>query len=414
MIISNDQPQEFYDAYVDNAGRFADYVAGGGFLWMETASGGFNGGDFSGATLPGGVTVSDFVFDEFNDVAAPDHDLMAGVPDPVLRDATRATTSTRTCRQTRASSRRARRPASRPSSSTTSAAAMSWPSPSPWNGRSPTTRTARRILENAVPYAVNFFRDLSWLSENPATGSLGIGEDQSVAITIGEPSLAPGEYRGSVVFATTAPKPRQVTVDVTLTVELPESWGGLAGTVVDAHTEEPLDGVSVTVHSQWDGAPFDIVATTAGDGTFSLIGPEGTWPVTFSKDGYVPVDTDATIVRGVTTEGIDAALHRNQPHAALDGTVPEFVLTEGRTGSATVTLSNPGGHTDLEFEIGEVDLGGPASGVAVARSGSKVTLPAGADPNARTTRGLGAAAPGTQCRRESRPRAMSSPDGRPG
>ena len=50
-----------------------------------------------------------------------------------------------------------------------------------------------------------------------------------MTLTIGDPSLAPGEYRGSVVFLTNAPKPRQVTVDVTLTVTLPESWGGISG-----------------------------------------------------------------------------------------------------------------------------------------------------------------------------------------
>ena len=83
VIISNDQPQDFYEAYKDNASRFDAFVSGGGFLWVETAYFGFGDGDFSGAVLPGGVVVGPPVFDDFNDVVDPDHPLMAGVPDPI-------------------------------------------------------------------------------------------------------------------------------------------------------------------------------------------------------------------------------------------------------------------------------------------------------------------------------------------
>ncbi len=246
VIISNDQPQEFYDAYVANFERFNSYVLGGGFLWVEAASQGWNFGDFSGAPLPGGVTVGDFAPDEFNDVAAPDHELMVGVPNPFFGDFASHTIFENV-----------------PSDATIIATRSSGGEPTlieydhggghvvafaqtlefAWMAE----QDGAIILENAVPYAVNFFRDLSWLSENPSTGTLGIGASTEVAITIGDPSLAPGEYRGQVVFKTTAPKPRQVAVDVTLTVELPELWGGLAGTVTDAHSEEPLGGVDVTV-----------------------------------------------------------------------------------------------------------------------------------------------------------------------
>ena len=71
-----------------------------------------------------------------------------------------------------------------------------------------------------------------------------------------------------------------------------------------------------------------------------------------------------------------------------------FYLTPGRTATATLHLGNPGGHADLDVEIGEVDLGGPSSAAAIAASTTKVKLPAGADPNARSTRGFGAAANG--------------------
>jgi hypothetical protein len=51
-----------------------------------------------------------------------------------------------------------------------------------------------------------------------------------------------------------------------------------------------------------------------------------------------------------------------------------------------MTLSNPGGHEDLTFEIGEVDLDAGTSAVGPASTAR--TLPAGARSDAKTTRGI--------------------------
>jgi subtilisin family serine protease len=384
VIIPSDQPQDYYDRYEANAARFAEYVAGGGFLWVNAASFGYNFGDFSGAPLPGGVTVGGEAFEEFNSVAAATHDLMAGVPDPFFGTFASHTTFENL-----------------PPDATVIARGSSNGDPTlveydfggghvvafaqtmefAWaNGQD-----GARILENAVPYAVNYFTDVPWLSESPTTGSLASGGSQTVALTIGNPALGPGEHRAQVVFVTSAPKPRTVTVDVTLTVALPAEWGGLSGTVTDAHSGDPLAGVEVTLHSQWDGAPLDASVTSAPDGTWSLIGPSGSWPLEFSRAGFVGVTRDEAVTAGTTRTGVDAALHRSRPHGATDGGDFTFVLTEGRDGHGTVTLANPEGHLDLTFEIGEVNLGG---GPAAASTGSR-NLPALADPNARTTRGSG-------------------------
>ena len=238
------------------------------------------------------------------------------------------------------------------------------------------------IWENlAFGISSGFFTDLPWLSESPTSGSIAIGATQDVTLTIGDPSLTPGEYRGSVVFLTNAPKPRQVSVDVTLTVTLPESWGGISGTVTDAHSEEPLAGVAVTLHSQWNGNPLDTTVTTAGDGTYALIGPSGTWPLEFAKEGYVGLTRDELVTAGTTRTGVNAALHRNQPHGTVEGGPFEFTLTPGHQATGTITISNPGGHTDLTFEIGEVNLGGPTvAGVTGKRTLAKVA------PNATSTK----------------------------
>ena len=39
----------------------------------------------------------------------------------------------------------------------------------------------------------------------------------------------------------------------------------------------------------WKGAPLTLSATTADDGTYSIVGPAGTWPTDYSLDGYVPL-----------------------------------------------------------------------------------------------------------------------------
>ena len=240
------------------------------------------------------------------------------------------------------------------------------------------------IWENlAFGIGQGFFTDVPWLSEDPTSGAIDPGESDDVTLAIGDPTLAPGEYRASVVFQTNAPKPRSVTVDVTLTVALPASWGGLSGTVTDAHTGEPIAGASVVLHTEWNGAPLDATATTGGDGTYSLLGPGGTWPIEFSRTGYVTVSRDETVDAGVVRSGIDAALHRSVPHGAVDGGPFTFILTEGRTGTGTVTLSNPGGHTDLTFEIGEVNLT-PGAGASTTGGPRTVT---GIAPNARSTKG---------------------------
>jgi hypothetical protein len=239
------------------------------------------------------------------------------------------------------------------------------------------------------------FSDVSWIVEDPESGRVVPGDSQVMDVTLGAADLAPGNYLATIVLVTNDPHAQQLPIAVDLTVEMPEEFGAINGTVTEAHSGEPLAGVTVSVASEWPaGTPLVLTATTGDDGTYSLVGPEGTWPAAFSLDGYLTVNDDVTIVRGVNTGGNDAALHRIQPHAVVEGEIPVFYLTPDRTASATLQLGNPGGHVDLEVEIGEVDLGGPTSTVAVAGSTTKVKLPAGADPNARTTRAFGAAAKG--------------------
>jgi subtilisin family serine protease len=227
---------------------------------------------------------------------------------------------------------------------------------------------------------VQAFSDVSWLSESPESGDVASGSSQDVTLTIGSPTLPPGDYHGQAVFVTNAPKAGQVTVDVILHVTIPAEFGRVTGTITDAHTGAPVAGASVTLHATWLGSPTDFTSTTADDGTWSVIGPEGTWPVDVAADGYVGTSLDATIVRGVTTSGADASIHRAQPHSSLDESPLVFVLPAGHSKTATVVLDNTGGHVDLTFDVFERGGGATVAGHApttTVAAGTSSAAPAG-------------------------------------
>ena len=135
------------------------------------------------------------------------------------------------------------------------------------------------------------FSDVPWIVENPESGSVAPGGSQVMDVTLGGAGLAPGNYQALIVLITNDPHAQQMPIAVDLTVTMPEEFGVINGTVTDAHSGEPLAGVTVSVASQWPaGTPLVLTATTADDGTYSLVGPEGTWPAAYSLDGYLTVN----------------------------------------------------------------------------------------------------------------------------
>jgi subtilisin family serine protease len=227
------------------------------------------------------------------------------------------------------------------------------------------------------------FIDAPWIDEAPASGSVPAGGTQAITLTLGGADLAPGEYKGLVVLLTDAPTQRTVTIPVDLTVTLPATFGALTGTVANAHTGDPLVGATVTMDATWKGAPLTVKAVTDASGAFRLVGPAGDWTAKVSLDGYVTATQDVTIVDGKTTGPIVIGLHRIQPHAAVDKDGLVFVLSPGKTGTSTVTISNPDGHAPLTFTVNEVNL---EAGVAPAVASRP--KPAVADASAKTAKGV--------------------------
>ena len=258
------------------------------------------------------------------------------------------------------------------------------------------------------------FSDLPWIVTDPESGTVAPGGSQVAQVTLGGAGLAPGNYQALLVLVTNDPGNQQIPIAIDLTVEMPEEFGAITGTVSDAHSGEPLPGVSVSVAAEWPaGTPLELTATTGDDGTYSLVGPEGTWPATYSLDGYLPVTSDVTIVRGVTTGGNDAALHRIQPHAVLDGEVPVFVLTPDRhrIGHAPARqprrARRPGGR-DRRGRSGRARPVAPSPGRRPRSRCPPVRTATPGRPRASVTWPRAA-----RCLAASRPRAMSSRRGPP-
>ena len=218
VIIANDQPQGFYDAYTASADWFSDFVAGGGYLWFEAAAWGWNGGDATGVPLPGGVVVGDPLFEEYNSVLQPDHPTMAGVPDPFYGSAASHTWFDNL-----------------PEGSGIAAGADSGlVTMAEYDfGAGKVLASAQTleyawlvgedgtiILENAVAYVNTYepYVDIPWLSEDPVAGTVAAGSSEVLTVQVDAQGLEPGSYSAMIVIVTNDPTNTKLTVPVTLTV----------------------------------------------------------------------------------------------------------------------------------------------------------------------------------------------------
>lgn len=218
VYISNDQPDGFYDAYTEHAGRFSDYASAGGYLWFGVAAWGFNDGDADGLVLPGGVTVDGPVFEFANGIAQPDHPVMAGVPDPFTGDAASHATL-----------------ANVPDGATIAFGVdTGLPTMVEYDvgvGRVLGIAQALEfawafggdgalILENSVPHAYGFepFTDVPWISVDPTVGTVAEGAEQVLTVSLDATGLAPGVYEVVVAVLTNDPTTPRLDAEVTLTV----------------------------------------------------------------------------------------------------------------------------------------------------------------------------------------------------
>ena len=228
------------------------------------------------------------------------------------------------------------------------------------------------------------FSDAPWVAESPESGTVAAGDSVDVTVTLGGEDVDAGTYTGRLVFITSDPRDAIHFVDLSLEVALPETFGGASGAALDAHTFEPLRP-TILIEAENEGDPYPIELTARADGSWEAFGPAGTWPLTATLEGYVTFEGDVTFAAGAMTPGQDIFLHRLQPHAFIDGGPFTVILRPGKTTTRTIAISNFDGHEELTFETGEVNY---ESEAIVGAASARRTLPAGWNPNARTTEGL--------------------------
>jgi subtilisin family serine protease len=81
ILIPSDQPTSFYQTIASFENQFNSYVTSGGILEFHCAGWGWNGGNASLVTLPGGMNINQHSSDS-NYVLDPSHPLVNGVPNP--------------------------------------------------------------------------------------------------------------------------------------------------------------------------------------------------------------------------------------------------------------------------------------------------------------------------------------------
>ena len=241
---------------------------------------------------------------------------------------------------------------------------------------------------------IQSFTDAPWVEATPSEGVLPAGETTDVDVTLGAPDLPPGEYTGQLFLLSDAPKQPAVIVDLSLTVGLPTDWGAASGAILDAHSGEPVGGASISVDATWQGGPLALSDVSSADGAWSVLGPPGTWPAEVTGDGFLPESVDVTIVADGTLEGQDVFVHADVPHGTLRPGTLRFTLLRGHQDDKVLRIGNVEGHQDLTFSVGEVVIPPPDEGGGEEEPPEPLSIPAGADPDATTSRSASHASPG--------------------
>lgn len=217
IFVANDQTQEFYDVLEQQMGKLAAYAESGGYLWLGVAGWGSNFGEPDGLPLPGGGVVDGPDYQDTNDVAAPDHPIAAGLPNPFSGNyASHATLSGFPEGTVIATT-----PGGDPTLveyplGAGMVLALTQPVEWGWDHGEDTSI----ILTNGVPHALGFepFGDVPWFDVDPVEGVVPAGATQDLVVTVSAVGLEVGTYEASIVVLTNDPLTPRLATTVTLEV----------------------------------------------------------------------------------------------------------------------------------------------------------------------------------------------------
>jgi subtilisin family serine protease/N-acetylneuraminic acid mutarotase len=133
--------------------------------------------------------------------------------------------------------------------------------------------------------------EIPWLTEDPASFTLAPGASRNVRITLAATTAAgvtqPGDYTAEIALRTNSPYPVD-SIDVTMHVLPPATWGKITGTVQGQTCSGALVPVPAQIQINLVSNPdigYSLLA--ARDGTYAIWLPRGRYDVIVSKDGWV-------------------------------------------------------------------------------------------------------------------------------
>jgi N-acetylneuraminic acid mutarotase len=150
--------------------------------------------------------------------------------------------------------------------------------------------------------------DVTWLSTDRTSFDLAPGRSTTVTVRADASAVATaGTYTARLTYSTDAPYPGS-SVEVSLKVTIPPSWGHLSGTVTDRRTGAPLAGATVLVcpapHARTTGCDHlarTVRTDSAGHYELRLDARSSPLRITASAAGHRPASREVTLRPGRTT-----------------------------------------------------------------------------------------------------------------
>ncbi|WP_050761606.1 S8 family serine peptidase [Beutenbergia cavernae] len=278
--------------------------------------------------------------------------------------------------------------------------------------------TAATEIDGEQAFVVEYRNVKIWGTAQTGRLSFSITITESGDVTIGFGDVTADDARaggssatigienadGTIAHVFTHNTAGSVTPGLTVSYGLPDH-GHISGVVKDYNDSLPIAGATVTATPDDGGEP--VVLETDAEGRYDGLLFFGAYTVTIEADGYRTVTRDVVI--DVEEEQITFSPKLRTGIANVDPASFEWILTEGQSRTAELTIGNSGS-TPLDFTIGEVPRNVSSEAPAPALSASTLAneqVPAGAtslaeanalvaeraeaadavDPNARTALG---------------------------
>jgi len=213
VVVPSDQTTNFYNTLNAQRAKLEAFVNAGGVLEVHAAGWGWQGGDASLMTLPGGMRIMQY-YSSSNRVLAPGHPLVVGVPNPFSGSSASHAYFTQV-----------------PVGATAVASddvgrtnLVVYPMGSGVVVASCQTleygyvfgEAAGTILRNMLPFS--YRPGPAWLAANPTSGRLAPGESVLLTVTFNATGLIGGDYAGLVNVRSNDPDEPEVGVAATMHV----------------------------------------------------------------------------------------------------------------------------------------------------------------------------------------------------